>query len=66
MTSARRQLIDANAWLTSAKEFRRQYSSGTSGRWDAMCSFKLQQGGKWCRGKTHSEVQHPANILTVQ
>uniref|UniRef100_UPI00097106E2 transposase n=1 Tax=Shewanella sp. UCD-KL12 TaxID=1917163 RepID=UPI00097106E2 len=33
--------ISSNAWVTSAKEFRRQYS-GISGRWDAMCDFKKQ------------------------
>lgn len=50
--------IAADAWVTSAKEFRRQYS-GISGRWDAMCAFKVKQGGKWCRGKAQSEALHP-------
>ncbi|MCL1092063.1 transposase [Shewanella profunda] len=51
--------ITSDAWLTSAKEFRRQYS-GISGRWDAMCDFKKQhQSGKWCKGKAYSEAIHP-------
>jgi REP element-mobilizing transposase RayT len=50
--------IAEDAWLTSAQEFRRQYS-GISGRWDAMCAFKAKQGGKWCRGKRQSEALHP-------
>ncbi len=54
--------IASDAWLSSAKDFRRQYS-GISGRWDAMCAFKLQQGGKWCRGKSSSEALHPNQPL---
>ncbi|MDH1313117.1 transposase, partial [Shewanella xiamenensis] len=53
--------IVSDAWLLSAKEFRRQYS-GVSGRWDAMCAFKHKQGGKWCRGKSHSQALHPEQI----
>lgn len=53
--------IASDAWLLSAKEFRRQYS-GISGRWDAMCAFKHKQGGKWCRGKSHSQALHPDHI----
>ena len=51
--------IAADAWLTSAKEFRRQYS-GISGRWSAMCEFKKQhQCGQWCKGKASSQALHP-------
>lgn len=50
--------ISNDAWLTSAKEFRRQYS-GISGRWDAMCAMKAKCGGKWCKGKQQSETIHP-------
>ncbi|MGL5472306.1 MAG: alpha-amylase family glycosyl hydrolase, partial [Shewanella sp.] len=51
--------IAPDAWLTSAKEFRRQYS-GISGRWDSMCAFKKQHNcGKWCKGKASSEALHP-------
>ncbi len=51
--------IASDAWLTSAKEFRRQYS-GISGRWDAMCAFKKQHSsGKWCKGKASSQALHP-------
>ncbi|MBT1442912.1 transposase [Shewanella sp. JM162201] len=50
--------ISDDAWITSAKEFRRQYS-GISGRWDAMCAMKAKCGGKWCRGKQQSEAIHP-------
>ncbi|WP_041416350.1 transposase [Shewanella halifaxensis] len=51
--------IPADAWITSAKAFRRQYS-GISGRWDAMCEFKRQhQSGKWCKGKSYSNALHP-------
>jgi REP element-mobilizing transposase RayT len=50
--------IGEDAWITSAKEFRRQYS-GISGRWDAMCAMKAKMGGKWCRGKHQSEALHP-------
>ena len=53
--------IASDAWLLSAKEFRHQYS-GVSGRWDAMCAFKHKQGGKWCRGKSHSQALHPEQI----
>lgn len=52
--------ISPDAWITSAKEFRRQYS-GVSGRWDAMCEFKKQhQSGKWCKGKVYSNALHPS------
>jgi len=52
--------IAPDAWITSAKEFRRQYS-GISGRWDAMCEFKRQnQSGKWCKGKACSNALHPS------
>ena len=51
--------IGDDAWITSAKEFRRQYS-GISGRWDAMCAMKAKCGGKWCRGKRPAEAIHPA------
>ncbi|MCM2530328.1 transposase, partial [Shewanella algae] len=50
--------ISDDAWITSAKEFRRQYS-GMSGRWDAMCAMKAKYGGKWCRGKQQSKAIHP-------
>ncbi|WAL78738.1 transposase [Shewanella sp. DAU305] len=51
--------ISPDAWLTSAKEFRRQYS-GISGRWDAMCEFKKQHhSGHWCKGKASSQALHP-------
>jgi REP element-mobilizing transposase RayT len=51
--------ISPDTWITSAKEFRRQYS-GISGRWDAMCEFKRQhQNGKWCKGKAYSNALHP-------
>ncbi|PTA50962.1 transposase [Shewanella morhuae] len=51
--------ISPDAWLTSAKEFRRQYS-GISGRWDSMCEFKKQHNsGKWCKGKVSSQALHP-------
>jgi hypothetical protein len=51
--------IAPDAWLTSAKEFRRQYS-GISGRWDSMCEFKKQHNsGKWCKGKASSQTLHP-------
>lgn len=50
--------IRDDAWLTSAKEFRRQYS-GISGQWDAMCAMKAKVGGKWCRGKQSSMALHP-------
>ncbi|TVL47354.1 hypothetical protein AYI99_11455 [Shewanella algae] len=50
--------ISNDAWITSAKEFRRQYS-GMSGRWDAMCAMKAKYGGKWCRGKQQSQAIHP-------
>ncbi|MDR9765875.1 transposase [Shewanella baltica] len=51
--------ISPDAWLTSAKEFRRQYS-GISGRWDSMCEFKKQHNcGKWCKGKASSQALHP-------
>lgn len=51
--------IAPDAWLTSAKEFRRQYS-GISGRWDSMCEFKKQHNsGKWCKGKAPSQALHP-------
>ncbi|EGT3625094.1 transposase [Morganella morganii] len=51
--------IAPDAWLTSAKEFRRQYS-GISGRWDSMCEFKKQHNsGKWCKGKASSQALHP-------
>ncbi|WP_335922511.1 transposase [Shewanella algae] len=50
--------ISDDAWITSAKEFRRQYS-GMSGRWDAMCAMKAKYGGKWCRGKQQSQAIHP-------
>ncbi len=50
--------ISDDAWITSAKEFRRQYS-GISGRWDAMCAMKAKCGGKWCRGKQQSQAIHP-------
>ncbi|MGS0682305.1 transposase [Shewanella sp. 125m-7] len=52
--------IAPDAWITSAKEFRRQYS-GVSGRWDAMCEFKRQQqSGKWSKGKACSHALHPS------
>jgi len=52
--------IAPDAWITSAKEFRRQYS-GISGRWEAMCEFKMQhQSGKWCKGKAYSNALHPS------
>ncbi|WP_256718004.1 transposase, partial [Shewanella sp. UCD-KL12] len=52
--------ISSNAWVTSAKEFRRQYS-GISGRWDAMCDFKKQHHcGQWCKGKASSDALHPS------
>ncbi|MEI8613725.1 transposase [Shewanella sp. PP-He15 brown] len=51
--------ISPDSWLTSAKEFRRQYS-GISGRWDSMCEFKKQHNsGKWCKGKASSQALHP-------
>lgn len=50
--------ISDDVWITSAKEFRRQYS-GISGRWDAMCAMKAKCGGKWCRGKRQSASLHP-------
>jgi len=51
--------ITPDAWLTSAKKFRRQYS-GISGRWDSMCEFKNQHNsGKWCKGKASSQTLHP-------
>jgi REP element-mobilizing transposase RayT len=51
--------IAPDAWLTSAKEFRRQYS-GISGRWDSMCEFKKRHNsGKWCKGKASSQALHP-------
>ena len=51
--------IAPDAWLTSAKEFRRQYS-GISGRWDSMCVFKKQHNSsKWCKGKASSQALHP-------
>ncbi|MBT1445390.1 transposase [Shewanella sp. JM162201] len=50
--------ISDDAWITSAKEFRRQYS-GISGRWEAMCTMKAKTGGKWCRGKQYSCAIHP-------
>ncbi|WP_050774339.1 hypothetical protein [Shewanella benthica] len=52
--------IAPEAWITSAKEFRRQYS-GISGRWDAMCAFKKQHNcGLWCKGKASSNALHPS------
>ncbi len=52
--------ISPDTWITSAKEFRRQYS-GISGRWDAMCEFKKQHNcGKWCKGKASSNALHPS------
>ncbi|AQS39539.1 hypothetical protein Sps_04453 [Shewanella psychrophila] len=52
--------ISSDAWITSAKEFRRQYS-GISGRWDAMCAFKRQHHcGQWCKGKASSDALHPS------
>ncbi|WP_065188242.1 transposase [Shewanella woodyi] len=52
--------ISSAAWLTSTREFRRQYS-GVSGRWDAMCKFKKKhQSGKWCKGKASSQALHPS------
>ncbi|ABV88250.1 transposase [Shewanella pealeana] len=52
--------ISADAWITSSKSFRRQYS-GASGRWEAMCEFKKQhQHGKWCKGKSYSDALHPS------
>ncbi|NRD73458.1 transposase [Shewanella sp. VB17] len=52
--------ISSDAWITSAKEFRRQYS-GISGRWDAMCAFKRQHhSGQWCKGKACSDALHPS------
>jgi hypothetical protein len=51
--------ISPDAWLTSAKEFRRQYSC-ISGRWDSMCAFKKQHNsGEWCKGKASSQALHP-------
>ena len=51
--------ITPDAWLTSAKKFRRQYS-GISGRWDSMCEFKNQHNsGKWCKGKASSQTLPP-------
>ncbi|QSX37217.1 transposase [Shewanella sedimentimangrovi] len=50
--------IRDDAWITSAREFRRQYG-GISGRWDSMCAMKAKSGGKWCRGKYQSEALHP-------
>ncbi|NLQ21644.1 transposase [Shewanella sp. S-1] len=51
--------ISPDTWLTSAKEFRRQYS-GISGQWDSMCEFKKQHNcGKWCKGKASSQALHP-------
>ncbi|WP_298769337.1 transposase [uncultured Shewanella sp.] len=51
--------IASDAWMLSAKEFRRQYG-GVSGRWDAMCAFKAKHSsGKWCKGKAQSEALHP-------
>ena len=51
--------ITPDTWLTSAKEFRRQYS-GISGRWDSMCELKKQHNsGKWCKGKVSSQALHP-------
>ena len=48
--------IAPDAGLTSAKEFRRQYS-GISGRWDSMCAFKKQHNsGKWCKGDASSQA----------
>ncbi|QFU21479.1 transposase [Shewanella eurypsychrophilus] len=56
--------IAPDAWITSAKEFRRQYS-GISGSWDAMCEFKKQhQIGKWCKGKACSNALHPEDKKT--
>ena len=53
--------ISSDAWITSAKEFRRQYS-GISGRWDAMCAFKRQHhSGQWCKGKASSDALHPSH-----
>ncbi|MCL1061615.1 transposase [Shewanella benthica] len=52
--------IAPEAWITSAKEFRRQYS-GISGRWYAMCAFKKQHNcGQWCKGKASSNALHPS------
>ncbi|WP_220765757.1 MULTISPECIES: transposase [unclassified Shewanella] len=52
--------ISTDAWVASAKSFRRQYS-GVSGRWDAMCEFKSRhQNGKWCKGKASSQALHPS------
>ena len=52
--------IAPEAWITSAKEFRRQYS-GISGRWDAMCAFKKRHNcGLWCKGKASSTALHPS------
>ena len=52
--------IASDAWITSTKEFRRQYS-GVSGSWDAMCEFKRQhQNGKWSKGKACSNALHPS------
>ncbi|NRD73484.1 transposase [Shewanella sp. VB17] len=51
--------IASDAWMLSAKAFRRQYG-GVSGRWDAMCAFKVKHSsGKWCKGKLQSEALHP-------
>ena len=57
--------IASDAWLTSAKEFRRQYS-GISGRWDSMCAFKKQHNsGKWCKGKPQAK-RYILKLLTTQ
>ncbi|MGI2258643.1 transposase [Shewanella sp. GXUN23E] len=53
--------IATDAWLLSANEFRRQYST-ISGSWDAMCAMKEKFGGKWSRGKGHSQNLHPTNL----
>ncbi|MGI2261407.1 transposase [Shewanella sp. GXUN23E] len=50
--------ISDDAWLLSAKDFRRQYG-GISGSWDAMCAMKAKWGGKWCKGKQFSRSIHP-------
>lgn len=50
--------ISPDAWITSSKEFNRQYS-GICGRWSAMCAMKQKYGGKWSRGKAQSEALHP-------
>ncbi len=46
--------ISPSAWKFSATEFNRQYAHAC-GSWLNMCEFKARLGGKWCRGKQHSE-----------